>query len=153
MNWENLIVQLGISGLVVYVGFKVAMKLIDKWSQGDSERTQAIKEGFAADIAAHNEITKTMIAMQSQMSRTEGKLDIVLDLTPVRALHAAQIDELEIQTKPLPSVIVDHRQLKRDREEDDTPVDRPPTPQPMKQVKRAGSEGIYGLRDTPKPRK
>jgi len=156
MDWQTIIIQLGISGLIVYVGFKISMKLIDKWSHGDSERTQAIKEGFAADIAAHQQITITMQAIANQISRTEGKLDTVLDLTPVRELRRIEVSELAVQQtvhippKQPPSVIVDINQLD---EQEDTPVDRPtPTPHP-KQPRASsvgGMGGVYGPKKPPK---
>lgn len=147
MDWQNLIVQLGISGLVVYVVFRIGMKLIENMRVTDSERTEAIRQGFAADIAAHHEITKTMSALGNQFSRVEGKLDSLLDLTPVREMRAAHDDHGDaIPRRKIPSVLVDLNQLD---EEDDTPVDRPDrqTPPPkgvQKQSRPSSIAGIYG---------
>lgn len=128
LNWSNLIIQLGIAGLVVFVAYKLAMKWMTVQREAESERTksfaiaetartQAIREGFAADIAAHNAIANGMTKLGSHFSRLEGKLDTLFDLTPIReqyAVHAAQGSR-----NSEPNVIV---------EEDDTPVERPPVP-------------------------
>jgi hypothetical protein len=163
MDWTNLIIQLGISGLVLYVVFRIGMRLIDHQSRtdsertaamakSDSERTEAIRQGFAADIAAHNAITDVMRKMQNQNYRMEAKLDVVLDLTPVRGIARARVDSDGVPTQKPPSVIVNMSELE---EQEDTPVDRPtPTPQPQAKQPRASSVGgIYGLRDTPPPKK
>lgn len=143
MDWSNLIVQLGISALVLFVVFRMGMKLIENNAKSESERTQAIREGFQTDTAAHtqlasamqdmaNAVAEGMTELEKQFSRVEGKMDAFLDLTPVRGIRAASVHNTDDET---------------------TPVDRPaerPTPNPAKQQKqpRAGSlggvGGIYG---------
>lgn len=163
MDWQQLIIQLGISALVLYVVFRIFMKLIDHQAKAesdrvlaqakaDSERTLAIREGFAADIAAHNAITTVMQTMQNQNYRMEAKLDTVLDLTPVRGIKRAHMDSDGVpQLRKPPSVIVDMKELE---EQENTPVDRPEPHRPAPKQPRAPSAGgIYGLRDTPPPKK
>jgi hypothetical protein len=154
MDWSNLIIQLGISALVLFVGYQIAMKLIDKWSEGDAKRTEYIQEGFKADISAHQEITKTMQVLANQFFRVEGKLDTVLDLTPVRGI--SRIDPMDAIPQPrrTPSVILEEA-ASGEKPEDVTPTDRPP-PQPLpppKQPRASSVGGMYGIGSTKsKPR-
>jgi prolyl oligopeptidase PreP (S9A serine peptidase family) len=156
MDWTTLIIQLGISGLVLYVAFRIFMKLIDHQAKADSERTiamakaesertQAIREGFAADVAAHNSITMVMQKMQNQNYRMEAKLDTVLDLTPVRGILRERADsdeQVPVKKTPPPSVIVNMNELDDD---DDTPVDRPEqTPRTPTQPRASSVAGVYG---------
>lgn len=160
MDWSNLIVQLGISALVLFVVFRIGMKLIENNAKSDAARTDAIKDGFAADIAAHQAISSTMQAMQTavtaamtglqnQFYRVEGKLDTVLDLTPVRGLRG--IEAADLAVTPEPSVVVD----KSLTEDDDTPVDRPPQPQQshdapgLKKPRPSSVGGVYGIGGVP----
>lgn len=147
MDWQNLIVQLGISGLVVYVVFRIGMKLIENMRITDSERTEAIRQGFAADIRAHDAIVNTMTALGSHFSRVEGKLDTMLDLTPVREMRRVTQEDIAsdardaIPKRKIPSVMVDIDQL----DEDDTPVDRHGAQSKTPKPQRASSvAGIYG---------
>lgn len=110
MNWYQLILQLGISGAVLFVGYQLGLKVIAAWTTGErdrntswakaeadrtlamakaeSERTASIQAGFSADIAAHQAMTAVVTALSNQFFRIEGKLDTVLDLTPVIEQHA-----------------------------------------------------------------
>lgn len=160
MDWTNLIIQLGISALVLFVVFKLAMKSLENMSKSDSERTMAIKEGFAADTAAHqamaaaikgmsDQFSTSLLQMASANARVEGKLDTVLDLTPVREMHKANIDDLSID--PLgPKVIVDRNQI--DADEEDTPVDRPADSRPLQPVKQPRASSVGGLYGPKKPK-
>lgn len=158
MDWSNLVIQLGISGLVLYVVFRIGMKLIELQSKtdsertaamakSDSERTEAIRAGFAADIAAHNAITSVMQTMQNQNYRMEAKLDTVLDLTPVRGIKRLRQEDIVQTQQRMATVIVDMNEV--DDNGGDTPVDRPSEPRNPKQP-RAPSSGVYGLGDRPK---
>jgi len=105
-QWQQLIIQLGISGLIVFVGYRIAMRLIDRWTQTESERTKVwataedartktIQDGFKSDIDAHNEITKAITKQVSVLSRLEGKVDAAFDLTPVRGVREYAMREHE----------------------------------------------------------
>lgn len=182
MDWSNLIVQLGISALVLFVVYKIGMVLVVNMRTADSERTiamakaeadrtMAIREGFTAVASAQNALVATVTLMQSQVLasingmqnqlvssingmqnqnyRMEGKLDTVLDLTPVRGMMKA---ELPLENRKAPSVVVDHNALHDDEK---TPVDAPRTPTPTQKVKAAPraptSGGYYGPYGPKKP--
>jgi len=136
MNWTQLILQLGISGAVLFVGYQLGLRVIAAWMASDSERnkawtkteadrtlaiakaeserTSAIQAGFSADIAAHQAITVAVTALGNQFFRIEGKLDTVLDLTPVRE-QRAMLEELSE-----PKVVVEQRS-RREKSERNTP--------------------------------
>jgi hypothetical protein len=105
--WANLIIQLGIAGLVVFAGFKIAILLINRWSQAESERTkqlgesevartQEIAAGFRADTEAHREMASYMNQQTSILSRLEGKFDAAFDLTPVRGIKEYAVRSVEV---------------------------------------------------------
>jgi hypothetical protein len=106
MDWTNLIIQLGISGLIVFAGFKISMKLIDHWARGDAERTKNIGEGFVAITSRHEMVMQTINEHQASelqvlnglamaIQRVESRVDTVLDLTPIRGIR-------QLQPQPLP---------------------------------------------------
>lgn len=110
--WVNLIIQLGISGLVVFAGFKIAILLITRWSQAETERTKAfataeqartseIAAGFRADTMAHQELAKYMNQQTSILGRLEGKIDAAFDLTPVRGIKEYSMRTVEVTDSEL----------------------------------------------------
>lgn len=125
--WRQLILQSGISALVLYVAFKIAMKLIDKWSATEEARTKVIGDGFAADIAAHQAIAKTMGEWMVAFTRLETKIDTAFDLTPV---HGVRVQAFEQR-----SVIVDMDDIREEPDLQKTP------PQGQKQ-RRTPPQGV-----------
>jgi hypothetical protein len=100
---EQVGLQLGIAGLLVVVGYRLAVLLIDRWqttqatqtaafAEAERDRTRALTIGLTsisdrvqthaiADIQSHAEIV-------DRISRFEGKLDATLDWqerTPINA--------------------------------------------------------------------
>lgn len=115
MALDQMFIQLGISGAVILIGYRLALRWMNIQREVEQERTLAIREGFAADIAAHQEITKTMQAISNQAYRIEGKLDMFFDLTPVRNMYP----QAPPPPRTEPSVIV------QQPDEETTPVDKP----------------------------
>jgi hypothetical protein len=109
--WQQLIIQLGISGLIVFVGYKIAIKFIEAWSRAEAERTKmtaaaeadrtkAIEAGFRSDIDAHNAIVQVLQRHMQVLSRVEGKLDAAFDYTPVRGQRDYELRERPPDSDP-----------------------------------------------------
>lgn len=111
-SWETLIIQLGIAGAVLLLGYKLALVLIEKWSEGDlarteahitseRERTLAIAAGFAQITTSHSQLAEQARAIEVGLERLDAKVATVLDLTPVRGVKIPSqnvIVEGEIET-------------------------------------------------------
>lgn len=97
MNPEQLLLQLGLAGAILFVVYKLGMKWLDKWSEGERQRNAALADGFreittsvnthsARDVASHEKLTSEFAAHREQTkadhTRLETKLDVALDLTP-----------------------------------------------------------------------
>lgn len=91
MNWQNLIIQLGVSGLIVYGGIRIALLLIDRWSVAEAARTKAITEGFTglggkvdlhhtADIESHRELGEGIAEIRGKLDEARWYRD---EFTPV----------------------------------------------------------------------
>jgi len=103
VNLEQVGLQLGIAGLMLVAGYRIALVLITNWrasekerteayAKTESERTLAMASGFAAigdkierhaqaDLQSHADMTK-------HVARFEGRLDAILDVqerTPIGA--------------------------------------------------------------------
>ena len=144
MQLDAMFLQLGIAGAALLVMYKVAMRWMANEGKrqeasaktederakiaaaADIERTKAIQEGFRADIAAHQAITSTMQKMANQFSRIEGKLDTILELTPIREQYHFG-DPVMALASSEPKVIID----------DQLPVERP-TPPSQRQTPPGG---------------
>lgn len=50
MNVEQVGLQLGVAGLLIYSGVKVALLLIANWREAEKERTKALADGFTGLI-------------------------------------------------------------------------------------------------------
>ncbi len=160
MQLDAMFLQLGIAGAALFVMYRVAMRWMTNEGRrqeasakteedrariaaaADSERTKAIQDGFRADIAAHQAITGTMQKMANQFSRIEGKLDTILDLTPIREQYHFG-DPVMARATGEPKVIVD----------DQLPVERTPssqrqTPPGGTQARQTPSGGV-STRQTP----
>lgn len=93
MNLEQVGLQLGIAGLMLVAGYRIALVLINNWRATEKERTEALTVGLSsigdkverhaqADLKSHSELT-------DRVSRFEGKLDALLEAnerTPVTPL-------------------------------------------------------------------
>jgi hypothetical protein len=77
MNIENLIIQLGISGVVVWVGYRLALRLIDGWREAEKERTAAISSSLRDIVerhAAHHELEMTHhVDVRAALARIETR--------------------------------------------------------------------------------
>jgi hypothetical protein len=94
VSLEQLFLQLGIAGALVFVGWKVSTLLIEKWSVGEAARTKAIAEGFAAitgkvdahhtaDLQAHAELGESVANIRGLLTREDSP---VKRKTPVRGV-------------------------------------------------------------------
>ena len=130
-----MFLQLGIAGAMLLVMYRIAMRWMANERErqeaatkadvdrnkasaaAEIERTKVIQDGFRADIEAHHAIVSTMTQLGNQFSRIEGKIDTIMDLTPVRELYglpsAAELRMRETQTREA-SVIV-QTELQDDR--------------------------------------
>jgi hypothetical protein len=128
MQLDSMFLQLGIAGAMLLVGYRIVLRWMatqreaekertEAQRESEKERTQAIREGFAADIAAHNAIVSKMGSLDNRFSRVEGRIDQILELTPVREMMAVHMHSER-------TVIVEG-QSQDDDDRDDTPVDMP----------------------------
>lgn len=102
MDGYQIGLQLGIAGLIVWVVYKVAMKLggklIDHWAESEKERNAALSDGFkaivasvnnhsVADIASHEKVAESHARLAAAVVRVEAKVDTIADYTPVRGVE------------------------------------------------------------------
>lgn len=95
----QLFLQLGAIGAVLFVVWKIGVKLVDRQGESERERTAAIAEGFksitqsvnthhAIDIESHAKLAEAHSDLLAAVQRFEGKLDAALDWqerTPVES--------------------------------------------------------------------
>jgi hypothetical protein len=85
VNFEQIALQLGVSGAIVYVVWKVATLLIEKWSIAESERTRSIAAGFAAitgkvdqhhtaDLRSHQELGEGIAEIRGLLGRDDSQV-------------------------------------------------------------------------------
>lgn len=89
MTTEQIVLQLGIAGLLILVGGKIALALIERWGKVESERTIALRDGFA-DMAT---------SIRAGFVRMDHKLDVALAGRPPAADFA---DEVTTTTEAQP---------------------------------------------------
>lgn len=91
---EQLFLQLGVVGAVLFVVWKLGSKWLDRQHESEKERTIAIADGFkaittslnnhsAADIASHERMVAAHHDTQQAVVRVEAKLDTLAEFTPV----------------------------------------------------------------------
>jgi len=150
LDWQQLILQLGIAGAMLFVVYRVAVLLIEKWavaeagrtkamSESEAARTKSVTEGFKAITDAHERIVDTMNNHQTneltilnlhaqQLATLTARIDTALDLTPVRGTP-----RMEQVAKVIVSAELEEK----------TPVDAP-QPRPTPTPRAASSPGVYG---------
>lgn len=91
MDWTQLILQLGISGLIVWAGYKIARLLIERWASNEAKRTEIIGESFSKLVgkveAHHTSDLESHRAMGEAIVEVSTKLDVAFGLTPVRGVR------------------------------------------------------------------
>lgn len=114
MNLEQVGLQLGIAGILVVLGYKLARLLINRWgnAQGEQtkawreterERTLAISSGLtmiatsihqhsSVDLASHVELAKSVNELGKTFARIEGRLEEAMSrkLTPIEGVPIVQ---------------------------------------------------------------
>src|SRR5574337_838411 len=145
MSWGNIIIQLGISSLVLYVVYKIAVLLITRWAENDQKRIKVVGDGFQAITNSHekmvealNESHREIVNLVNYHQQAELQilknheaalvgLDIkvatALDLTPVRGIPRADVVAGTIETQD---------------DDTPTPVERP-TERPARAPSHPGS--------------
>lgn len=97
LDVKQLALQLGIAGLLIAVGYRIALVLIKNWRETEKERTAALERGFgtittsmnnhsAADIASHERLAESHADVREAVVRVEAKLDTIAELTPVKGI-------------------------------------------------------------------
>lgn len=71
MSPEQIALQLGIAGLLVIVGYRVALVFIARWGTVEDARTKTLDANLST-------ITSSMNRVHEGQARLEGKLDAVL---------------------------------------------------------------------------
>lgn len=121
---ENIIIQLGISALVVlvlgYVGYKVAVLLINKWANGDAKRTEATQQGFRDLIKQMHENHQHVLSVINA-----HQADELETINEIRTDHRVLVSRIETALELTPI-----RGAKRADPDQETPVDRPPVKPP-----------------------
>lgn len=112
-SWETLIIQLGVAGAVLLLGYKLALVLINKWSEGDKARTEAhttaerertatIATGFAQITSSHGQSHSQIMTLvqdiQVSLERLDARVATVMDLTPV---HGTRIPKPPAASTPI----------------------------------------------------
>lgn len=98
MNLSQLILQLGVAGLLIWVFYQVAMKWLDRWSESEREKNATIAEGFrnvtqsvnahsAADIASHERLAESHGEVREAVTRVEAKLDTLAGVRVPNGVH------------------------------------------------------------------
>lgn len=83
MDLEQVGLQLGISGLLIYAGVKIALILIANWREAEKERTAALAAGFTAlvnkvdthhtsDIESHRDMSNGIAELKGKLETIEG---------------------------------------------------------------------------------
>lgn len=127
--WQNLIIQLGISALVLFVVYKIGLKLLANQRAADEERAKSaaeserernkvFQEGFRSIVDTQLQFSHGLQRIMMWCNSIGGQLATVLDLTPVK-MQMPTMPPTNASSTPAspPTVIVE--------DHDDTPVDRP----------------------------
>lgn len=104
MTPEQLLLQLGVAGALLFVVYKIALVVIDRWSKAEEARTKVLADGFVslvnkvdnhhnADIASHREMGEALVEVNT-------KLDTAFGLTPVRGVKAPNVEADDEDTDP-----------------------------------------------------
>lgn len=149
---KDVIIQLGISALVVlvlgYVGYKIAVLVINKWAMGDAKRTEQIGEGFRQMASTNASVMQQVnanhaLVMQQVNDNHQHSLSVIAEhqAAGIEYVHAIRVELAQLDSsvrtaldltpirgvpfvrRPTP---VPHEVEDDDDEEHHTPVDRPP---------------------------
>jgi hypothetical protein len=87
---ENLIIQLGISGAVLVVGYRLAGQLIRHWREVEDKRSDVLERKLAAIVDKvdehHTADLESHAAMAAQLARIETRQDFHSE-TPARGVR------------------------------------------------------------------
>lgn len=77
MNASQLLLQLGVSGAIIWAVVKLGLRFIDRWSAAEDKRTEILS-------ASLGDITKSVSGVHVSQARIEGKIDVAMGWTPVQ---------------------------------------------------------------------
>lgn len=117
MNIEQVALQLGIAGLIIFVGYKIVQEFLERWSKveegrqkEEGRRTDVLEKGFGSIVEKVERHATTDLQSHTDLStriaRFEGKLDEVLnwqERTPVTPVHGYE------KQIPAPSRYAQHK--------------------------------------------
>ncbi len=90
LSFEQVALQLGISGVLIYAFVKVALVFISNWSKAEEARTKALADGFSALISKvdnhHTNDIQSHTGLATGIAEIRGKLDEAIgwqERTPV----------------------------------------------------------------------
>ena len=84
MNIEQLGLQLGIAGLVLLIGYKLAVLLIRNWREAEKERTQVLADNFGG-------MTESMQRSAESLGRIEGGINALVDQRRATPAHGLRV--------------------------------------------------------------
>ena len=90
----QLVLQLGIAGAMLFIGWKIATLLIEKWSIAEAARTKEIAEGFArvtgrveahhtADIQSHGELARGIAEIRGRLDEARWHREEFTPIGPI----------------------------------------------------------------------
>lgn len=157
--WQNIIIQLGISALVLFVVYQIAMKQLANQRAAEAERARAQAvadaERNAVIAAGFRAITDTQQKLADGVQRSllwcahiDTMLATVLDMSPVRHM----VPTIQPINVPIPTVMVDPS-LPVETDTEKTPVEPHMTvtiPRKTPTPPKGSSAGLYGVGKRPK---
>jgi len=104
VNVEQLLLQVGVAGAVIWAVVKLGLRFIDKWSANEAKRTDAIAAGFAqlggkvdahtaADLASHQALATGIASIQGRLNIPTTAPTEPHAAGPVRLLRASTENE------------------------------------------------------------
>lgn len=103
MTTEQLFLQLGIAGAILFVGYRVALVFIDRWAKVEDRKTTALETGFKSivdkldahtqlDISSHTAMAATFIQMSGGINERFARLEGVISRHAAR--HDARLEAI-----------------------------------------------------------
>lgn len=128
MDIKQLALQLGIAGLLVLVGYRVALVFIERWGKSEDKRTDAMAAGFASLVVEIRDTREAVTAhaiadtadhgkFADRIGRFEGLLEAAVDWnerTPVGGgpFPIYPGDHSEVPRTPRTTTVMPSREVK-----------------------------------------
>lgn len=88
MNVEQLLLQLGVSGAIIWAVVKLGLRFIDRWTVSEDKKTEILATNLS-------DITKSVSGVHISQARIETKLDTAMGLTPVHGTPLVEADDAD----------------------------------------------------------